>query len=603
MSEQDTKKTNYSEIGILHATHRILEMLEKSKANSEDIIDNQPDIFGIITKQGRILKGSESLAKVLGCHLEECLDKNIGALFKEETTEIFLSHMNQCQEKNKITNFELILDKEHGLRGKSFLWSMTRFGEEHPFFGNLYSIFGRDVTELRNYQKQLSEIFASIPISILQLDKEGKVFGPFSKFTNALFPFPIHEGVEFLTTLEHWCQEHLNAEQVFSFRLVKELLGGEEFQYELSKYNLPKKVFLTDGNNEKKCIGFNYQPVVYNGIIEHLLILMEDRTELEKVLEKERQIHEMQDKILTRITELRQCDLEGVREFLPDLFDLAKMSLKSCSEKNAPDLKNHIHTIKGNARSISLKSIAKLAHELEDFIAKNMLTKSLDWSQIQHKVEGIKHELEETNRLLRCLTDETQIPNENKPKNLKDLENYILNVAKTTSDQLGKEIDVVFELESLELSTELMNVLKTAFLHLITNAIDHGIELPEERVHKGKLGCGKIVVKSCHTSSTGPLNIKLCDDGRGVNIERIKEKLLENKMVSPAQLSKMSEKEIINHIWLQGFSTKKETTETSGRGVGLDAVASSIQSLKGTISLDKNENGIGTCFEIHFDKI
>lgn len=132
-------------------------------------------------------------------------------------------------------------------------------------------------------------------------------------------------------------------------------------------------------------------------------------------------------------------------------------------------------------------------------------------------------------------------------------------------------------------------------LHLLRNAFDHGIELPELRRQQGKPEQGEIEIKAYHQG--GQTIIEVRDDGRGLDLEAIGRRALERGLLSPEQLVNVSENQLYDLIFEPGFSTAKQVSELSGRGVGLDVVRSQLQILKGTIAVI-SKPGVGTTFSI-----
>ncbi len=157
------------------------------------------------------------------------------------------------------------------------------------------------------------------------------------------------------------------------------------------------------------------------------------------------------------------------------------------------------------------------------------------------------------------------------------------------SQELGKEI----RLETLGAETELdktvIEQLGDPLVHLLRNAIDHGIEIPDERFAKGKKRAGKILLSAEH--SGGHVLISIKDDGKGLDRERIAAKGIERGLITDA--SNMSDKEVFGLIFQPGFSTAEKVTNVSGRGVGMDVVKKNIGQLRGTVEID-SETGAGT---------
>jgi two-component system chemotaxis sensor kinase CheA len=151
------------------------------------------------------------------------------------------------------------------------------------------------------------------------------------------------------------------------------------------------------------------------------------------------------------------------------------------------------------------------------------------------------------------------------------------------STELSKKIDLVTEGADTELDRQLIEVIRDPLTHLIRNCADHGIETPEARVAAGKPEFGQIRVSASHEA--GQITIDVADDGRGLNMEKIKKKAVTNGIATEADLERMTDEEIFRFIFEPGFSTAQKVTSVSGRGVGMDVVRSNIESIGGSVSL------------------
>jgi two-component system chemotaxis sensor kinase CheA len=157
------------------------------------------------------------------------------------------------------------------------------------------------------------------------------------------------------------------------------------------------------------------------------------------------------------------------------------------------------------------------------------------------------------------------------------------------SQELGKEIEIETEGAETELDKTVIEKLNDPMVHLIRNSIDHGIELPRDRVAAGKSPKGTIHLSALHSGAFVLIRIK--DDGGGLNTTAIRAKAIEKGLITQGQ--ELSDKEIYALILAPGFSTAQKVTNVSGRGVGMDVVKQAIDALRGTIEID-SELGIGT---------
>lgn len=158
----------------------------------------------------------------------------------------------------------------------------------------------------------------------------------------------------------------------------------------------------------------------------------------------------------------------------------------------------------------------------------------------------------------------------------------------------GKQVKLVMSGEDTEIDRNVVDELYEPMVHMIRNSVDHGIGTPEERKKAGKNKSGKIHLMAYHQA--GNIVVEISDDGRGLDKERIIEKAKVNNLITDE--SKPSESEIYNLIFQPGFSTAKQVTDVSGRGVGMDVVKKAIEKLRGKVEINSRP-GQGTTFIIH----
>ncbi len=159
------------------------------------------------------------------------------------------------------------------------------------------------------------------------------------------------------------------------------------------------------------------------------------------------------------------------------------------------------------------------------------------------------------------------------------------------SQSLGKEIELEMLGEQTELDKTVMEKIGDPLVHLVRNAVDHGIELPDERAESNKDRAGRITLNAFHQS--GNVVIEIEDDGKGLNPEKLKEKAISKGIISVADAEQLSKEQAYDLIFQPGFSTAKEVTDVSGRGVGMDVVKRNIQALNGSVEIN-SELGRGS---------
>lgn len=166
-------------------------------------------------------------------------------------------------------------------------------------------------------------------------------------------------------------------------------------------------------------------------------------------------------------------------------------------------------------------------------------------------------------------------------------------VVRDVSSELNKQIELVVTGGETELDKALVEKINDPLTHLIRNALDHGIELPEQRLASGKPAQGNIYLNAYHDS--GHIVIEVADDGAGLNADKILAKAIKNGLVTENQ--QLSQQEIFNLIFAAGLSTKDQANNLSGRGVGMDVVRKNILALRGAVNVT-SQQGVGTTITI-----
>ena len=149
---------------------------------------------------------------------------------------------------------------------------------------------------------------------------------------------------------------------------------------------------------------------------------------------------------------------------------------------------------------------------------------------------------------------------------------------------MGKKVELILRGEETELDKMIVEEISDPLIHIIRNAIDHGIESGEERLRANKPEAGKLILEAYQESNH--IVIEVRDDGRGLNPQKIKEKAVSKGLYSQDDIERLSRREVTNLILMPGFSTADKITGTSGRGVGMDVVKKNIEKLNGTLDID-----------------
>lgn len=168
-------------------------------------------------------------------------------------------------------------------------------------------------------------------------------------------------------------------------------------------------------------------------------------------------------------------------------------------------------------------------------------------------------------------------------------------LVRETARDLGKQVDLEVLGENVRVDRDILEKLESPLAHLVTNAIDHGIGSPAERIAAGKSSTATVRVHARHEN--GRLVITVRDDGRGIHRDALREKIIRKELVTEQTAASLSDSELLEFIFLPGFSTRDQVSQVSGRGVGLNVVQSMVQEAGGAVTVT-SEEAVGTVFRL-----
>jgi len=238
---------------------------------------------------------------------------------------------------------------------------------------------------------------------------------------------------------------------------------------------------------------------------------------------------------------------------------------------------------------ISVNKLDELMNLVEELVVRKLKLENSLPSEIK---KSIGSEFSTLDRIISRLQDTVMelrlIP-------LKHVVDRLPRVVRDLSKTLGKEVDFVIEGKDVTVDRTVLDKIQDPLIHMIRNAMDHGIETPEEREKAGKSRKGTI--KLVASKLKDHVLIEVSDDGKGLDVEKIKEKAIDKGLITKEKADAMSDEEIYNLILLPGFSTAEKVTDVSGRGVGTDIIVNTVKSLGGSVEVT-SEKGKGTTFRL-----
>ena len=291
---------------------------------------------------------------------------------------------------------------------------------------------------------------------------------------------------------------------------------------------------------------------------------------------------------------ISQMEAENIKNELKDIIDVLDVQIetieKSELEKDAPDNTQPVNKKSINVSPTVRVDINKL-DKLMNMVGELLINKTrLDGLDVDLEIyQDIIQQLDRvTMELHHVVMQIRMVP-------ISGIFNRFPRMVRDLSRDLGKKINVKIRGADTELDRSIIDELADPLVHILRNAVDHGIETPSERKKQGKDATGEILLKAYQKGSE--IIIEIADDGAGIDADRIAQLAVERDLVTQEQIMSMDKKEKLNFIFDPGFSTTEQITDVSGRGVGMDVVKSVVKKLDGQVKIDSTP-GKGTKFTI-----
>ncbi|RII36361.1 chemotaxis protein CheA [Clostridium chromiireducens] len=297
-----------------------------------------------------------------------------------------------------------------------------------------------------------------------------------------------------------------------------------------------------------------------------------------------------------------QAIREKINKEIESLSNDLLYSVKECSETrniksdSKPDVNNEIlkEALKKETQLQSIRVNQEKLDKMMNTIAELMVTKNAFMHvakrlSLEYDIPDLAKEVKEIGASVNRISDELQ----NSMMSIRMVEvktvfQKMPRIIRDVSQITNKKVNLIIEGESTEIDKTIIERISDPLVHIIRNAVDHGIEDPKTRIKKGKNEIGTIYLRAYNKNKN--VYIEVQDDGKGIDSEEIRKKVIDKGFIDPGMLNSMSKKQILNLIFLPGFSTAKKITEVSGRGVGMDIVKSNINKINGIVDIDSEVN-------------
>ena len=267
----------------LQASHKMLMLLDEANVNTELIIDSIPGIFLIVNENHEVLRANLEFIKLLGLDSEDILRLPLSRLFNKESWKIFAHNIKQIVESETAgasIRFEMGLAvggaADPGER--TFHWTLTGRSVKNQGEGRLVTVFGDDISEMRETERRLLRVFTSIPLGIFTMNRDGTVGDSYSSYLESLLDCGKLAGTAVDDVLFKPALASMAPDSIEGIAALRECLGKSVLEFGAFARTFPQEIFHKTDARDGRWLKITYQPIVFDRIVEQILIILEDRT-------------------------------------------------------------------------------------------------------------------------------------------------------------------------------------------------------------------------------------------------------------------------------------------------------------------------------------
>jgi two-component system chemotaxis sensor kinase CheA len=513
---------------------------------------------------------------------------------------------------------------------------MDEVGRSVVAFNKMIEKIQESAEQVRQKTADIHAMLHSIPQGILTIEAGGRIHPEYSEQLKSILEADGFAGQNVNAVLFE--SSGLGADALSQADAsIAACIGEDEMNFEFNSHLLPTEIEKTLPSGAVKVLDLHWAPMTDGaGNVTRLLLCLRDVTELRalaRAAEAGRRELALIGEILAVPQEKFQTFIDGAVQFVEQNASLISQGAAAADDASRSDvvglLFRNMHTVKGNARTHGLLQLADVVHRIEetydalrkdtaewdterlntelnearvvvteyDTLNQEKLGRSgpgrrgsvdkffmVAREQVQRLIQTLDQaDLHDGKSLQNAVIEARQTVKRIGTERIEDALSGVLNSLPPLARELGKVQPVVtINDNGVVVRSQVAGLLRNTYMHLLRNALDHGIETPEVRQAAGKAAAGHLTLSAA--LDVAGLRLVLQDDGRGLNLKRIRDKAEAAGLVSAGE--SLSPQSVASLIFRPGFSTAEQVTEVSGRGVGLDAVKAFVESEGGQVALE-----------------
>lgn len=454
--------------------------------------------------------------------------------------------------------------------------------------------------QLEKEKSYLNSVLHSIHDGLLVVDENLLIQPGVSKNTYHILEQEEVVGKHLVELLYLYDDEHEEDARLLKDTLMTAFHLWIPEQFPSITANLPA-YWKINFKQQAKYLKIVLSPIVEKGQIQKVIVTLADETEQQAVRRASHFIHFKAVGFIEQLQLLTENKTQKIAlsDFLHEgnrsISEVQQMLLQA-NDFDANLVFRNLHTVKGNARALGLDSLAFLAHEAEGLVQKyrdkRESYRELDHDELRSHINYLLRGINAAQFILRANLDEQ----EGFPLRWQAYTEATAQGVYQIARELEKQVEIEWSINS-EMGIEDFSALKRVVIHMLRNAVDHGIEPTEQRMKAHKSPIGRINVQIEGTEAYWQIMIQ--DDGAGIDIEKLRSRALMRNI--PVPNKRLATKDLLDILCHPGFTLKDEITDVSGRGVGMDAVAHEVRLLGGDLELVQSSSQ-GTVFRLYWPR-
>ncbi len=486
----------------------------------------------------------------------------------------------------------------------------------YSIFGALRHLIQRD-SQLVQARRQTTEILATVKEGLFLIDKQLVISEEYSKILEEILNQKEIAGKTLTDILSSIISEKdlettkIFIDQLYSDWVVEDLINDLNPLHQI-QVQIPTE----NDTFVERYLDFKFSRVYEAEKIIHILVHVYDVTEsvlLERSLEREK---EQSDRQLEMLSCIIDSDHSLLHHFIQSTFNRIDRINNILRERGNQltelhgkinEIYREIHSLKGEASSLKLESFVDLSEKIEskikelidnpNLVGNDFLSLTIHLDEllkltvfIDNLTSRVRNNSSRVDANMASFSPivENAVNNANNPPKI-NMEEYYTQFAQEIAERNGKEISFqCIGMDNIPLTLEQNGLIKDISIQLLRNAIVHGIELPEEREQYNKSREGKLTLRL--ENNNGILVLSMTDDGQGINYEKIRQTALDSGKYNPEIVESWTEKDLLQLLFITGFSTAETQDEDAGRGIGMDIIRNLVKQLGGRLKIGSEQN-------------